>query len=172
MLFGFRFTTLSRRRSGDEPVPEHPTHRPVWKGLRRVCVCGLRWPCVDRRRGSGGGTAAIPHEGGTPGANPRRDTPGAAVRDTPNSGRYDRSGAAPRRTPGNAPGRHRWVAAHQAGRERYVGNNGWTARTQVRPWTASTAGPAWNRPTQARWVGVPGLLTPGQAARTGAEGWR
>ena len=154
MLFGFRLTTLSRRRSGEEPVPEHPTHRPVWRRLRRVCVCGLRWPCVDRRRGNSGGTAAIPHE---------RGTPGPAPRGAPGNARADMSAAVPRRTPVNVPGRHRWVAAHQAGRKRYIGNNGWTA---------TTAGPAWNRPTQALWVGIPGLFTPGQAARTGAEGWR
>ncbi|MFI5492365.1 hypothetical protein [Actinoplanes sp. NPDC051859] len=24
-------------------------HRPVRRWLRRRCVCGLRWPCLDRR---------------------------------------------------------------------------------------------------------------------------
>lgn len=32
------------------PVPLTPSHRPVWRRLRRICSCGLRWPCQDRTR--------------------------------------------------------------------------------------------------------------------------
>lgn len=38
------------RYDGMNPVPLAPSHRPVWRRLRRVCSCGLRWPCQDRTR--------------------------------------------------------------------------------------------------------------------------
>ncbi len=31
------------------PVPMAPSHKPVWRGLRRYCSCGLLWKsCPDR----------------------------------------------------------------------------------------------------------------------------
>ena len=32
----------------EPPVPMGPRHRKHWRGLRRTCSCGLRWPCPDR----------------------------------------------------------------------------------------------------------------------------
>lgn len=34
-------------RPDSDPAPKSP-HRRVWRGFRRYCVCGLRWPCLDR----------------------------------------------------------------------------------------------------------------------------
>ncbi len=32
-----------------EPVPMAPSHKPVWRRLRRYCSCGLIWrTCPDR----------------------------------------------------------------------------------------------------------------------------
>jgi hypothetical protein len=39
----------SIRNRPPEPVPLAPRHRPVWRGLRRLCTCGLLWKtCPDR----------------------------------------------------------------------------------------------------------------------------
>lgn len=37
------------RRAPDKPVPLAPRHRRNWTRWGRYCVCGLRWPCPDRR---------------------------------------------------------------------------------------------------------------------------
>jgi hypothetical protein len=31
-----------------QSVPMSVRHRMRWRRWRRVCVCGLRWPCLDR----------------------------------------------------------------------------------------------------------------------------
>lgn len=36
--------SMLRRRK-----PATQGHRRVWRGFRRYCICGLRWPCIDRK---------------------------------------------------------------------------------------------------------------------------
>jgi hypothetical protein len=40
---------MSIRHRDQQPVPMAPAHRKIWRRLRRVCTCGLRWPCQENR---------------------------------------------------------------------------------------------------------------------------
>lgn len=57
---GLRINRERRKRSPeqDASLPVVPRHRPLWRGYRRVCICGLAWPCQDRARSAG----PVPHD--------------------------------------------------------------------------------------------------------------